>query len=257
MTSSSQPGFINKTLAFLLNRAKRIREFFPQQTIGQGEEKEDENGAGVSDTATRPIIERVVIARKMTELASLLERREEILVQLEVAHIRLANKASLAVKIALEGKSPRRASPKDVQVAKKRRSLGTDVERGILQMDESVVDEPETMERLIEVLRPFVHDFGREQANRSNRAVSRTSPPDFRYRRPPSIYPPSDNEQAANSLGSIALATTKHTRCLSTSHTSQSPLFRQSCALDRLLYRKTQFTLITHHGEQSKTCYRL
>jgi hypothetical protein len=173
ITSSSQPGFLNKTLAFLLNRAKRIREYFPQQTSGQGEEIEDENGTGgSSDSATCPIIERVVIARKMTELVSLLERREEVLVQLETAHIRLATKALLAVKMNLEGKSPSCGSPRAAEVARKRRSLGADVERGISQMDEPVVDEREAMSRLVEALSPFVKDFGSE---RSNRTDSRTS----------------------------------------------------------------------------------
>jgi len=176
ITSSSQPGFINRTFAFLFNRAKRIRGYFPQKTSGQGEKNEDENGAGGnSDTATRPIIERVVIARKMTELASLLERREEILVQLETAHIRLATKALLAVKMDLEGKSPTRGSPKAAEVAKKRRSLGVDAERGTSQFGEPVMDESEALEQLVDVLRPFVDDFHKKRSNRT----SRTSAPYF------------------------------------------------------------------------------
>jgi len=167
ITSSSQPGFINRTFAFLFNRAKRIRGYFPQQTSGQGEKNEDENGTGgVSDTAARPIIERVVIARKMTELASLLERREEVLVQLETAHIRLATKALLAVKMNLEGKSPTRGSPRAAEVAKKRRSLGVDVERGT---GEPFVDESEALERLVEILRPYVEVFDKERSNKASR----------------------------------------------------------------------------------------
>ena len=178
ITSSSQPGFINRTFAFLLNRAKRIREYFPQQTSEQSEEKDDENGTGgASDTATCPIIERVVIARKMTELVSLLERREDVLVHLETAHIKLATKALLAAKMNLEGKSPDRASPRATEVAKKRRSLAADVELGTSQTgDEPVVDESEAMERLVEVLRPFVEHSGGQRTSSKTFATFRKLP---------------------------------------------------------------------------------
>ncbi|PVG01499.1 hypothetical protein CPB86DRAFT_699009 [Serendipita vermifera] len=54
--------------------------------------------------APPPIIERVTICRKMTELANLLERREEYLRKLEAAHIKLARKTLEEVKLWIEGK---------------------------------------------------------------------------------------------------------------------------------------------------------
>jgi hypothetical protein len=200
ITSSTQPGFINKSLAFLLNRAKRIQEHLPQQNAhanGQGEETEGENDSiRRSDTLTPPIIERVVIARKMTELASLLERREEYLVHLESAHIRLATKALLAVKIVLEGKSFGRAPLQATEPEKKQRSVGQDVERGISQTNGPLVDD-EAMERLVEVLRPFVKNEGREQTKRSTRTVSRSS---FRYfQKLPTRSPSEDDDDDAAS----------------------------------------------------------
>jgi hypothetical protein len=71
--------------------------------------------------APPPIIERVVICRKMTELASLLERREEYLRKLEAAHIKLARKTLEQVKLYMEGRgkikisTPKRLSRSSTQ----------------------------------------------------------------------------------------------------------------------------------------------
>ncbi|KAG9102105.1 hypothetical protein FRC06_002321 [Ceratobasidium sp. 370] len=54
-------------------------------------------------------IEKVVLVRKTTELASLLERREEVLRRLEHAHIKLASKVLLAVKHKMQNPSERRS----------------------------------------------------------------------------------------------------------------------------------------------------
>ncbi|QRW19975.1 tranport-associated late exocytosis protein [Rhizoctonia solani] len=53
-------------------------------------------------------IEKVVLVRKTTELASLLERREEVLRRLEHAHIKLATKVLLAVKHKMQHPNSRR-----------------------------------------------------------------------------------------------------------------------------------------------------
>lgn len=102
ITSSTQPGFVDKVIAFIFNRAKHISKQIPIQAIGlgsQGETEELQDNAPVRDI---PVIERVVVARKMTELASLLERREDILCALEEAHIKLAKKTLAAVSRELE-----------------------------------------------------------------------------------------------------------------------------------------------------------
>ena len=191
ITSSTQPGFLNKSAAFLFNRAKRI----PEQLLvhpRQDESPVDTRGHKRSSSRRTldrdvPGIERVVLARKMTELASLLERREAILVLLETAHIKLANKALTAVKAAMERKAANKpiaqVASKASEVVRKRRTIAkasaaaaVDTERGEPQ-EEGALDEEERMEQLIDVLGPFVEEFGtqRSLSTRSKKAVSRTS----------------------------------------------------------------------------------
>jgi hypothetical protein len=192
MTSSTQPGFFNKSLAFLLNRAKRLqvqrpRSLTPTQGGAEGDTVGDNDKREGSDGPPRPAIERVVIARKMTELASLIERREQILVLLETAHVKLANKALLTVKTAMEGKSPRRPSSKAAEVAKKRRSIA-DPER----VDDTI-NEQEQMEQLIPVLRPFVEEFNREERSIRTRLRKPMTKTFHKFRKLP-IRSPSDDD---------------------------------------------------------------
>ncbi|KAF8957250.1 hypothetical protein BDZ97DRAFT_1707127 [Flammula alnicola] len=202
ITPSTQPGFLNKSFAFLFNRAKRIPAHLPIKPLVQRQDRDGDSEEGGESKGERkksgsrrnldvPVIERVVVARKMTELASLLERREDILVLLETAHIKLANKALLAVKTAMErklaNKSIAQMASKASEVAKQRRSLANaaaaavDPERGEPQ-EEGALDEEERMEQLIEVLGPFVNEFGTQRplSTRSRKAVSRTSRQAFR-----------------------------------------------------------------------------
>lgn len=192
ITSSTQPGFLNKSAAFLFNRAKRIPEHLPIKPARQDENAVEIRGHKKSSSRRTldcdvPVIERVVLARKMTELASLLERREAILALLETAHIKLANKALTAVKAAMERKAANKpiaqVASKASEVARKRRSIAkaaaaaaVDAERGEPQ-EEGALDEEERMEQLIDVLGPFVEEFGtqRSLSTRSKKAVSRTS----------------------------------------------------------------------------------
>ncbi|PPR04094.1 hypothetical protein CVT24_010667 [Panaeolus cyanescens] len=215
LTSSTQPGFLNKSFAFLFNRAKRIPAHLPTPLIGRDKDNEADEAGKDTKRKSRaslevPRIERVVIVRKMTELASLLERREDILAQLEAAHVKLANKALLAVKAAMEkkeaNKSIAQCTSKALEVARnKRRSLAVDPERGEPQ-EEGTLNEEERMEELIEVLGPFVEEFGTQRSltTRSKKAVSRTSRQAFKKLRNhpsedsgseqsdnPAAYPPS------------------------------------------------------------------
>lgn len=184
ITSSTQPGLLNKTLAFLFNRAKTIPARVQNVLPTSSKDSEDRQSAEVKvEPLTEdgpPIVERVVIARKMTELASLLERREEILRLLETAHIKLANKALAAVKEAMDRKKSQKPisqhrSTRAIEIAKKRRSAAAaDVERGVVggeggsgsgdlhtkHCDTEPMPEEERMEKLIEVLGPFVREFG-------------------------------------------------------------------------------------------------
>ncbi|KAF8517159.1 hypothetical protein BU17DRAFT_50176 [Hysterangium stoloniferum] len=98
------PGFIPKIMAFLLNRAassSAVRRF---KAIG--EDTATENLTADQDKASPAIVDRIVIARKMTELASLLERRLEVLKKLEYSHVRLARKALLATRQRIDDPSP-------------------------------------------------------------------------------------------------------------------------------------------------------
>jgi hypothetical protein len=119
-----------------------------------------------------PVIDRVVIVRKMTELASLLERREEALRLLETAHIKLANETLTAVKTAMDRNrscaSGKKRAGRTVQ--KERLPITVDAERG-------PTDEVAPMEQLIEVLGPYVQEFGLQGsvAVRYRSAISTTS----------------------------------------------------------------------------------
>jgi hypothetical protein len=99
-----------------------------------------------------PVIERVVVARKMTELASLLERREDILRLLETAHIKLAKKTVLAVQHAMARQDAHKPA---VSTHAKPKRRAVDTERG-----EGTLSEEERMQQLIEVVGPFVEEYG-------------------------------------------------------------------------------------------------
>ena len=188
LTASTPPGFLNKSFAFIFNRAKRLPAHLPANPLVSRQERDDDSEDGKEEKVNRrrsgfrkslqvPKIERVVIARKMTELASLLERREAVLVQLETAHIKLANKTLHAVKAAIERKEANKPIAQTVtksrEIARKRRSLTVDAEHA----DPEELDEEARMNLLIDVLRPFVEEFGTQRSLvlHSGKAVSRTS----------------------------------------------------------------------------------
>ncbi|KAF5382774.1 hypothetical protein D9615_002912 [Tricholomella constricta] len=191
ITSSTQPGFLNKSFAFVFNRAKRLPAHLPPIPLisqGDGAEspkaKQDPDSTSSRNCDNVPMIERVVIARKMTEVASLLERREEILRLLETAHIKLANKALVAVKAAMDRRNAKLpiASGKNraTEIARKRRSVAVDLERG--EPQENSLDDDARVDQLIEVLGPFVEEFGlRESLTlRSRKVIAASSRYAFR-----------------------------------------------------------------------------
>lgn len=153
LPASTQPGLLNKLLAFVFNRAKRI-----PQSIGTAADENLEGSSGAplgriptSTPENIPDIDRVVIARRMTELASLLERREDILCRLETAHIRLAKKVLLAVYNEVEH---RRSSKKDPHVS--RRSRTPDVENGCSPTHN---EQQNDMDLLVRTLSPLLDDY--------------------------------------------------------------------------------------------------
>jgi hypothetical protein len=148
LPASTQPGLLNKLLAFVLNRAKRMIGISPHNAANEIQKESDGVLLGrILSTKTEnvPVIDRVVIARRMTELASLLERREEVLHHLEAAHIKLAQNALLAVYDEVE----RRRSSGD--------SEGTDMPRLTRSMTADV-ESGSQMDLLVRTLSPFLHD---------------------------------------------------------------------------------------------------
>ncbi|TFY68743.1 hypothetical protein EVJ58_g833 [Rhodofomes roseus] len=108
ITSTTQPGFFNKSFSFLLNRLSGLLghwRIVPGSPKRQSEEQ-DVGGFDQLQSPTTsgdvPAIERVALVRRMHELANLLTRREEYLRLLETAHIKLAKRALSAVKSSLE-----------------------------------------------------------------------------------------------------------------------------------------------------------
>lgn len=164
LTSSVQPGFLNKSLAFLFNRAKRLPSHLPaplkvtSPTTSEGQQ--DSKSSRFSQTA--PKIDRVVIVRKMTELASLLERREEILRRLETSHLKLAQRTLFAVNDAIARRKEQlplfRHSHTAEIVAKARMNASNpDVEANADPNDQA--ERERMLVRLIDELGPFVDEF--------------------------------------------------------------------------------------------------
>ncbi|KIK52099.1 hypothetical protein GYMLUDRAFT_88867 [Collybiopsis luxurians FD-317 M1] len=176
LNSTTQPGMFNKMFAFLFNRVKKIPVHLPAQ------EDKGPSSDGPVNSDDKPVIERVVIARKMTELASLLERREEMLRLLETAHIKLAQSTLDAVKSAMDSQAAHkpfsRSNSRAGLIAKQRQ--GADPEVGDISQDGTMTEE-QRVERLIKVLGPYVDEFGlRSTSNFARRALSKPSKYSFK-----------------------------------------------------------------------------
>ena len=179
LTSGVQPGFFNKSISFLFKRIKRIPAHLPAVLpVSQGVVAEDSKGnAEAMNSDGVPVIDRVVFARKMTELASLLARREDILRRLETAHIRLAKKALLAVKLAMDKREQaiakhsheRSVSQYSMQhIGAVETMQAADVEQG--EVSQEAVEDEKQLDLLVRTLSPYVDDFGL----RENGAIVRT-----------------------------------------------------------------------------------
>ncbi|KZT09143.1 uncharacterized protein LAESUDRAFT_695760 [Laetiporus sulphureus 93-53] len=103
VTSTTQPGFLNKTFAFLLIKLTHIpiHLHHPRPRLHytrSADHQQPITSVGVKPgSLDPPTIDRVVLVRRMTELSSLFERREEVLRLLETAHIKLARNVLSAV----------------------------------------------------------------------------------------------------------------------------------------------------------------
>jgi hypothetical protein len=185
LTSGAQPGFFNKSMTYLFNRVKRIPNRLPAIDVTDGvavaiDAKGNEQRINADDV---PVVDRVVIARRMTELASLLQRREEVLRRLETAHIKLARNTIMAVKEAVIKKHatrpdyPRTSSQVSMTALGRKDTGVPDVERGEPNQN-GTIDNEERMNLLIRTLAPYVDEFGLSQDNcfvRSAKAVTAKS----------------------------------------------------------------------------------
>ncbi|KAF9267346.1 hypothetical protein L218DRAFT_1060664 [Marasmius fiardii PR-910] len=205
VNSTTQPGFINKSLAFILNHAKRL----PVQ-LAHGESQPTSRLRINSDD--KPSIERVVIARKMTELSSLLERREDILRLLETAHIKLARKAladvARAMKCKEEHKPFVRSNSRAALIARQRKAP-VDIEIGD-PAQEGALSEEQRMDLLIKVLGPFVEEFGLLESSTRSRKGFTFDRSAFQKLRTEGSH--DDGEGVASPTSVHPLATTRHKR---------------------------------------------
>ncbi|KZP31510.1 hypothetical protein FIBSPDRAFT_972262 [Athelia psychrophila] len=162
LTTGMQPGFFNKLSSFFFNHSfKKPR---PEDVIHEAEDGlkgRRESRVRLQDV---PSVERVLVARKLTVLAAQLQRREDILRRLETAHIRLANKALVAVKLEMDtraaasGKPGNARTSSQVSLATIRRQEMVRVESG-LHDQHRTLDYAQRMDLLISTLGPYVSEF--------------------------------------------------------------------------------------------------
>ncbi|KAI0087845.1 hypothetical protein BDY19DRAFT_892588 [Irpex rosettiformis] len=100
VTSASAPGLFDRILAFIYNRGTELVSRVYKAPVKPVEDTPLGQDVNEQETAGTPRIERVVLVRKMSDLASLLERREDVLRLLETAHIKLVHNVLEAVKEA-------------------------------------------------------------------------------------------------------------------------------------------------------------
>lgn len=166
VTSAAHPGFIDRNIAFMFNRGVR----FAGRVYGSKSRRSDDGTCdSIDDDLEKrkhetPIIDRVVIVRKMSELASLLERREEVLRCLETAHLKLAENVLDAVYDAMH------PAPSMIQSAANKLSFGrsqTDTS-GPTSLDMERAESVESSEGedrihlLVRTLSPFLEGHSRK-----------------------------------------------------------------------------------------------
>ncbi|KAF9649393.1 hypothetical protein BDM02DRAFT_3166745 [Thelephora ganbajun] len=169
INTSTQPGFINRWLTYFWNRLKRIPLDESVHPDLMANTSEDEHTAESSGENKRTVIvERVTIVRRMSQLATLLERREEVLRVLETAHIRLACKVLTAVAARMKDRSG--AVPtKDLRMHHRTSTplLGTikfwKNEKNEIDVENNTGEEEQggenRMDLLIRTISPFVKEF--------------------------------------------------------------------------------------------------
>ncbi len=175
LTSTTHPGLINRLVSLAYNAAKSWRVFSLPLMSRQTQDEEKAQRAGFEEQVetkenqdTAVVVERVVIVRKMTELASLIDRREEVLKRLETAHIKLAKKVLKAVKLSMVQREYLKVavvgSSSEANVLPSTRDEAGGNGRQPLDTERGQADDPndseDRMKLLIRTLGPFVKEFG-------------------------------------------------------------------------------------------------
>lgn len=195
------PGLIQRWVAFLHRnaQARAARDVERSEKVDEESGETASTAEEVQEKESAAIIDKVVIVRKMTELASLVQRRDEVLKKLEEAHIKLAQKTLGAVKEWMEkrrigGKTThkflKRMSQKEAAAraasvkCKEQRSSGEgqDESEEVIPQEASNEEEERLMNSLVEVLSPYLEDFGMTPKPPATESKTKISSP-WLYRR--------------------------------------------------------------------------
>ncbi|KDQ11413.1 hypothetical protein BOTBODRAFT_135721 [Botryobasidium botryosum FD-172 SS1] len=152
------PGFASGPLSFLMNGVYRAQRRVKKGMVEETEATEEAKMAAIEKK--KPVVDRVIVVRKMTDLASLLDRREDVLSRLEAAHISLAQKTLVAVKNHLDKDRQDAARPTVSRLAALRKVfMHTDLEKGEKGKGKTLESEAR-MELLARALGPFAEELG-------------------------------------------------------------------------------------------------
>ena len=166
INTSTQSGLVNRSLSYFWNRLRRIPPDGSTHPDLIVDSSEDGHIAESSAEDKRTgIVERVTVVRRTSQLATLLERREEVLRVLETAHIRLACEV-LAVVAVYTKDRPRGVLTKSRSIHHRTQApfLGTvkfwknevDVEKSAESGEQGGENR---MDLLIRTIGPFVEEF--------------------------------------------------------------------------------------------------
>ena len=173
INTSTQPGFFNRWLTYFWNRLRRIpldNAVHPDLMAGSSEDGHTAESSGENRRMVG--VERVTIVRRTSQLATLLERREEVLRVLETAHIRLACKVITAVAgLVKERPEAVLAKRRSIHVRKSTPLLGNIKFWKNEKDDDDVENDAAREERegenradlLVRTIGPFVREFSREK----------------------------------------------------------------------------------------------
>jgi hypothetical protein len=198
---SLRPGFFNKLAAIIYNRVIRAIGHVQQLHRAEPPSEDGTSDALEPDLGKVPVISRVAICRKLTELASFLERHEEVLQGLEAAHVKLAQKVLHAVKKELDKREGCHVPKMQGSILFKRRE---DEEIPL----HVIVDDEMVKEKLLHTLQPFVEEFGLRSGTASESRIFSAS---FLFCvnliLPRATWP--RRHEARNNLGSFAYPSTQ------------------------------------------------